>query len=212
MRVFALLAIAVLAVGSTAKVEVTGRDRFDDEDVVVFPGNLIGLGDSNDQFSTLMALLRSVDLDDDLAGPGPFTIFAPTNSAFDALGGNILEYLGDNADELTKVLLYHVVGDSALLSIDLENGTLTTLEGGDVEISGEDSSNPNVNQAKFVFNNGITSNGIAHGIDSVLIPASVLTPACPDTCCCECCAECTGKELNFDGCHCECEGIKKLNA
>lgn len=179
-------------------------ERVDDEEVVNFPGNLVELGDSNPIFSTLLALVRSVGLDEALSGDGPFTLFAPTNDAFDALSPDVLEYLASNEESLTSVLLYHVVGGEALLKSDLENGPLETLEGGNVDISNADTCCPNVNQAKFVFVNGITTNGVAHGIDSVLIPPSILEPACSDICCCDCCGECTGEELGFAGCVCKC--------
>ena len=85
---------------------------------------------------------------------------------------------------------------------DLKEGSLTSLEGDSVYIELDP---PMVNQANIVSINSVASNGVAHSIDSVLIPPSVLLPVCPDICCCECCGECTGKVLGFMGCGCKCK-------
>lgn len=201
MRSYGFLSIALLPLLYIAG--FTSGESVDGEDVTNFPGNLVELGDSNPQLSTLMTLVRSVGLDEALSGEGPFTLFAPTNDAFEALSPSVVDYLTANEDALTSVLLYHVVS-GALLASDLKNGPLTSLEGGDLDISKADTCCPMVNQASFIVTNLVATNGVAHGIDSVLIPPSVLLPSCPDTCCCECCNECTGDELDFTGCECEC--------
>ena len=76
----------------------------------------------------------AADLVETLSGDGPFTVFAPTNAAFDALPEGTLEslLLPENVDQLTDILTYHVLG-AEVLSTDLVDGqTATTLEGDDV--------------------------------------------------------------------------------
>ena len=78
----------------------------------------------------------AAQLNDDLAGPGPFTLFAPTDAAFQALPtGAIQELLMDPTGELAQILLYHVLG-AEILSTDLTDGqTATTLQGDDINVT-----------------------------------------------------------------------------
>ena len=77
--------------------------------------------------STLVTALQAANLVAALQGPGPFTVFAPTNDAFNKLPPKLLQYLLDHPDKLSQVLLYHVVAGKAL-STDLSNGqVLPTL-------------------------------------------------------------------------------------
>jgi len=194
MRVSWLFSVSVAVFSYTTVSAVESNDKG------VFTGNLVELAASNENFSTLVSLLQATGLDLALVGDGPFTVFAPTNDAFNSLSADVLEYLGNNQAELTKVLLYHVVGD-ILLATDLKDGGLTTLEGEDVRI---DTSGPTVNEANIILTNILAENGVAHAIDSVLVPSSVLLPVCPEICCCKCCGKCTGHELGFLGCNCIC--------
>ena len=86
--------------------------------------------------TTLEAAVIAAELADDLSGEGPFTVFAPTDAAIAALPAGALDaLLTDPTGALAEVLLYHVVG-AAALSTDLSDGQMiTTLQGGDVEIS-----------------------------------------------------------------------------
>jgi len=123
----------------------------------------------------LAAVLDSTGLDEALAGPGPFTVFAPTDAAFDALPPEvILGLLMDNA-ALTNVLTYHVAGDS-LTSGDLSDGQqITTLFGEDVTVSIMDGT-VMINDATVIVADLIGSNGVVHVIDAILLPP-VPTPA-----------------------------------
>lgn len=122
------------------------------------------------RFSTLVTAIEAAGLDDELSGTTAFTLFAPTNAAFDALPDGVLDGLLADPDALADVLLYHVTSGQ-VLSTDLSNGqvvntlltgeTLTiTITGGTVEVNAA-----TVTQADL-----LASNGAIHVIDAVLVP------------------------------------------
>ncbi|MEB1806169.1 MAG: fasciclin domain-containing protein [Bacillaceae bacterium] len=122
-----------------------------------------------DDFNTLVAAVQAADLVNALKAEGPFTVFAPTDEAF----ANLLDELGVTADELlasedlTDILLYHVV-EGKVMSTDLVDGMkATTLGGEKVTIT----LNPvQVNGVNVVTPDVEASNGVIHVIDAVLIP------------------------------------------
>ena len=114
-------------------------------------------------------------LADDLSGEGPFTVFAPTDAAIAALPAGALDaLLADPTGALAEVLLYHVVG-AAALSTDLSDGQMiTTLQGGDVEISIDACGMVMVNDATVIVADLVADNGVVHVIDMVLsLPTGV---------------------------------------
>lgn len=132
------------------------------------------IADSPDHF-VLAAVLDSTGLDETLAGEGPFTVFAPTDAAFDAIDPFVLiDILMDN-DLLTSILTYHVAGGT-VLSTDLSDGQMiTTVNGADVTISIADGT-VMVNDATVIVADLVGSNGVVHVIDAVLTPPAP-TPA-----------------------------------
>jgi transforming growth factor-beta-induced protein len=122
--------------------------------------------------STLETALEAAGLVSALQGDGPFTVFAPRNEAFEALGADVIQALLDagNVDLLTRILTFHVVAGVAARSSDLTDGqTVTTLEGGQltIDISG---STVRVNGATVVAADIEATNGVIHLIDGVLVP------------------------------------------
>ena len=109
-----------------------------------------------------------------LQGPGPFTLFAPTDAAFNALGqANLLQLLGD-IPTLTNILTHHLVGDSVMSGM-LSNGQLvTTLLGNDVTITINSNGDVFIDNAQVIVADIVADNGVIHVIDAVLIPP---TPA-----------------------------------
>ncbi|MEM9907973.1 MAG: fasciclin domain-containing protein, partial [Cyanobacteria bacterium P01_D01_bin.44] len=101
---------------------------------------------------------------------GPFTVFAPTDEAFEALPEGMLEslLLPENKDTLVKVLSYHVVAD-AVLSEELAEGEITTAEGSDITVSTVDSL-IQINEANVLLADVEASNGVIHVIDQVILP------------------------------------------
>jgi uncharacterized surface protein with fasciclin (FAS1) repeats len=122
--------------------------------------------------NTLEAAIIAAELDDDLSGEGPFTVFAPTDAAFDNLpDGALDDLLQDPTGALAQILLYHVVGAKAL-STDLSDGqTITTLEGSDVTVTITDG-NVYINEAMVALADLEADNGVVHVIDAVLSPST----------------------------------------
>ncbi|MDH3270804.1 MAG: fasciclin domain-containing protein [Gemmatimonadota bacterium] len=122
--------------------------------------------------STLTAALQAAGLVSTLEGTGPFTVFAPRNAAFDALGADVVAGLLEtgNLDVLSRVLTFHVVSGAAAFSDDLSDGqTFTTVEGGTLEV-GVSANGVTVNGANVVTADVEASNGVVHIIDAVLVP------------------------------------------
>lgn len=134
---------------------------------------IVDIAASNDAFSTLVAAVSAADLVETLSGEGPFTVFAPTNDAFAALPDGVLEslLLPENKDLLTQILTYHVVSGN-VMSTDLTEGAVPTVEGSDVMISLEDG--VKVNNANVVMADIAASNGVVHVIDTVILPPELL--------------------------------------
>jgi uncharacterized surface protein with fasciclin (FAS1) repeats len=127
---------------------------------------------NNPVLSTLVGAVQSAGLVDTLNGPGPFTIFAPANDAFGKVDPAALSSaMADPTGALTKILTYHVVAGENLDAEALAKaGTLQTVEGGKVTISGS-GENLMVNGAKVVCGNVKTANATVYIIDSVLMPS-----------------------------------------
>ena len=119
---------------------------------------------------TLESALILAGLDETLEGEGPFTVFAPTDDAFNALPEEVLQALvNDPMGELTEVLLYHVL-EGEVLSTGLSDGqTATTLLGEDIEIT-IDGDNVFINDAQVTMADVQADNGVVHVIDAVLTP------------------------------------------
>ena len=129
---------------------------------------------SNPDFSTLVTALKAADLVDALKGPGPFTVFAPTNAAFAALPAGTLDTLlkPENKAKLQSVLKYHVI-PARIESSALAGKKLTstaTLQGGTLPVDG--TMGVKVAGATVVTPDVQASNGVIHVIDKVLLPAN----------------------------------------
>jgi uncharacterized surface protein with fasciclin (FAS1) repeats len=122
--------------------------------------------------NTLEAAVLAAGLEGALAGPGPLTVFAPTDAAFAALPMGTLEaLLADPTGLLTQVLLYHAVAGAAL-STDLSDGQMIeTLQGQDVTVT-ITGGNVFINDAQVIVADIIADNGVVHVIDAVLVPQS----------------------------------------
>ena len=131
---------------------------------------IVDIASSAGSFNTLVAALKAADLVSVLDGTGPFTVFAPTDEAFAALPEETLTDLlkPENKDQLVKILTYHVVS-GAVMSTDLTEGKIPTVEGSKVEIQlGEE---VRVDDAQVVKADIEASNGVIHVIDKVIIPS-----------------------------------------
>lgn len=120
-------------------------------------------------FNTLVAAVKAAGLVETLKSPGPFTVFAPTDDAFNKLPEGTVDSLLKDIPQLTKILTYHVVSGKVLSSDVVKLDKATTVEGSDLKI--DTSSGVKVNEATVVTPDIQADNGVIHVIDSVLIPA-----------------------------------------
>lgn len=121
--------------------------------------------------TTLVAAVKAAGLVETLSGKGPFTVFAPTNAAFEKLPAGTVDKLlkPEMKKDLTGILTYHVVAGS-YKAADLKNGLeLTTVQGQKIKFTEKDGQ-WYVNDAKITITDAVSSNGVTHVIDGVLMP------------------------------------------
>ena len=134
-------------------------------------GDIVDTAASADQFSTLVAAVKAAGLVETLKGDGPFTVFAPTNEAFAALPAGTVENLlkPENKEQLVAVLTYHVI-PGKVMSSDIAGKTaeVKTVQGSALSIDA--TSGVMVDNATVTTADIITSNGVIHVIDKVVLP------------------------------------------
>lgn len=123
------------------------------------------------KFNTLVIAIKAADLVDTLKGPGPFTVFAPTDEAFAKLPMATLESLlkPENKSKLQSILTYHVVQGKVMSNDVMKLHSATTVEGHNLAIEAVNGT-VMVNDARVVKADIRASNGVIHAIDAVLIP------------------------------------------
>ncbi|MEC8611418.1 MAG: fasciclin domain-containing protein [Bacteroidota bacterium] len=145
--------------------------------------NIVETAVSNDSFSTLVAAVQAADLVDALSSDGPFTVFAPTNDAFNNLPDGTLSTLlqPENQETLQSILTYHVVAgqfmaEDVVQAINDNGGqfTVETLQGGELTLKLWEGNvyvkDTNGNKAQIIITDVETSNGVIHAIDNVVLP------------------------------------------
>ena len=170
------LALSVTTVAAMAQVTVGGAPMYASKDII---DNAVNSKDH----TTLVAAVKAAGLVDTLKGPGPLTVFAPTNTAFSALPAGTVDTLlkPENKPQLTKVLTYHVVPgkmDAAALIKQIDAGggkaTLKTAAGGTLTatVSGKTVSvtDESGGISKVTIADVSQSNGVIHVVDKVLLP------------------------------------------
>jgi len=120
-------------------------------------------------FTTLVAAVKAAGLVETLSGPGPFTVFAPTDEAFAKLPAGTVESLLKDKEKLTSILTYHVVAGKVMASDVVKLKEAKTVQGQNVAIKVEGDT-VMVDSAKVVKTDIEASNGIIHVIDSVILP------------------------------------------
>ena len=134
--------------------------------------DIVEVAVAND-FNTLVSAVQAADLTSTLKGDGPFTVFAPTDAAFEALPAGTVETLlqPNNRDQLVSVLTYHIVPGRVTADevVDLESAT--TLQGAPLNIETTNGT-VRVNGAAVTATDVEASNGVIHVIDGVLLPPS----------------------------------------
>lgn len=139
-------------------------------DKVLLPPSIVDLAIANESFSILVQAVVKANLVDALSAAGPFTVFAPTNAAFEALFATLgVSGVADlTAEQLTPILTYHVVSGN-VLSSQLSAGDVPTLNGESLSIAVSPA--PSINGTVNIVATDVQgSNGIIHVIDQVLLP------------------------------------------
>ena len=120
------------------------------------------------QLSTLSKLIKDAGLSDTLNGPGPFTVFAPTDEAFKAVPTKTMDALAKDPALLKSVLTYHVLAGKVAAS-DVKNGPAKTVQGANVVLA-RAGTFVTVDEAVVTAADVPVSNGVVHVIDRVLLP------------------------------------------
>ena len=163
-RALSLAAALTLGVGVLAAPSVGAQPQ----------QNIAQVAQANPQFSTLVRAVQAAGLVDTLSGPGPFTVFAPTNDAFNKLPAGTLDALLQDQQQLRAVLTYHAVS-GRVTSADLPNRqSAPSVQGAPLTFSVNP---PRVNNASIVQADVQASNGVIHAIDTVLLPPGAGAPA-----------------------------------
>jgi uncharacterized surface protein with fasciclin (FAS1) repeats len=132
--------------------------------------NIVEVAASAGQFKTLVAAVQAAGLADTLSGPGPFTVFAPTDEAFAKLPKGTVEELlkPENKQKLADILTYHVL-PGKVMAADVKTMEAKTVNGANaqVKVAGE---TVTIDNAKVVKTDIAASNGVIHVIDTVIMP------------------------------------------
>jgi len=131
--------------------------------------NIVETAIAAGKFNTLVTAVKAADLVETLSGPGPFTVFAPTDDAFAKLPKGTVESLLQNKDQLTAVLTYHVVAGKVMASDVVNLKSAATVNGQKVTIK-VNGGTVMVDNAKVVKTDIECSNGVIHVIDTVILP------------------------------------------
>ena len=147
--------------------------------------NIVAGAQASPDHTTLVTAIQAADLVETLSGPGPFTVFAPTNAAFEKLPAGTVDTLVEpaNKDQLTKILTYHVVSGELMAAdimaaIEAGGGTatLTTVQGEELKASvvngGVQLTDAQGGTAMVTATDLDQSNGVIHVIDTVIMPAA----------------------------------------
>jgi uncharacterized surface protein with fasciclin (FAS1) repeats len=139
----------------------------------VAPANdIVAVAKSAGTFTTLVAAVEAAGLAETLMGPGPYTVFAPTDEAFAKLPAGTVEnlLLPENLEQLRAILLYHVVSGNVMAADVVTLNSATTVNGASVAIAVGDAGVVLNGTTNVVTTDITASNGVIHVIDSVLMP------------------------------------------
>jgi uncharacterized surface protein with fasciclin (FAS1) repeats len=133
-----------------------------------FAADIVDTAVSAGQFKTLVKAVQAAGLVDTLKGPGPFTVFAPTDAAFAKLPEGTLEALLKDKQKLASVLTYHVV-PGKVVAADVKPGAVKTVQGQALSVTTA-SGAVMVDNARVTTTDIMASNGVIHVIDTVVLP------------------------------------------
>ena len=158
IQLFSVMFAAALAIGVVNPAAARNAQK-DIVDTAVEAGS----------FTTLAKALQTAGLVETLKGSGPFTVFAPTDDAFAKLPAGTVESLLKDPEKLRQILLYHVVPGRVLAKDVVKIKSAKTAEGSSIRVTAS-KAGVMVDNANVVKTDIITSNGVIHVIDSVILP------------------------------------------
>lgn len=183
---FAAIIVAAFVSAPAFANETNPTDPKNDKEIVTKKGgddNIVAVAAGNKNFTTLVAAVKAAGLVDVLSGKGPFTVFAPVNSAFAKLPKGTVETLlkPENKSLLTSILTYHVVAGKfnakdVVKAIQKNKGkfVVKTVQGGELTASLKNDkvilTDAKGNTSTVIITDVKASNGVVHAIDSVVMP------------------------------------------
>jgi len=189
IALFSAAAFAALALTAAVVAPVSAQDKMKSEmsgektvmvgGAAMFPSkNIVQNAVNSKDHTTLVAAVKAAGLVETLEGKGPFTVFAPTNSAFGKLPAGTVDSLvkPENKATLTKILTYHVVPGKLEASSLTDGKKLKTVEGEELTVKHQDGKvwivDAKGGTSMVTIANVNQSNGVIHVVDTVLMPAS----------------------------------------
>jgi uncharacterized surface protein with fasciclin (FAS1) repeats len=161
-RTFALLVVGTMTL-ATVRAEEAAATK-----------NIVEIAVGAKNLTKLVAAVKAAGLVETLSGEGPFTVFAPTDKAFEALGEEKLSALLKDKAALKKILTYHVIAGKVVakdaIALAKEDKSAKTVEGASVALSMKGKNLMLNGGAKVIKANIMASNGVIHVIDKVLLP------------------------------------------
>ena len=147
----------------------TSNGRIHVIDKVLMPKNIVETAVGAGIFNTLVTAVQEAGLVEVLSGPGPFTVFAPTDAAFAKVPASVLNEILADKEQLTQVLTYHVVPGKLMAEDVLAMDKIKTVQGNEITVN-YDCSGVMVDNALVINTDIVTSNGVIHVIDGVILP------------------------------------------
>ncbi len=130
--------------------------------------DLIGTAAASGTFKTFIAAVRTAEMTETLKNSGPYTVFAPTDSAFGKLPPGMLEALMKDKTKLAEILAYHVIPGKMMIA-DVKPGKIKTIQGEELTLT-SDNGKVTVNDANVIQSDLMADNGVIHEIDMVVMP------------------------------------------
>ena len=138
-------------------------------DKVLMPKNIVETAIGAGIFDTLVTAVQAADLVETLSGPGPFTVFAPTDAAFAKVPAPTLNALLADKEALTSVLTYHVAPGKLMANDVIKMGKIKTVQGNEITVN-DDCAGLMLDNALVIKSDIVASNGVIHVIDAVIMP------------------------------------------
>jgi len=168
-----LLTLALGGCGSSSTESSTGSSETASTGSEATSSDIVDTAIAAGSFSTLVAAVQAAGLEETLRGPGPFTVFAPTDAAFAALPAGTVDtlLLPENRDQLRSILTYHVVSGRVMASEAAAMSAAPTVQGSSAPIVAVEGG-LTIGGARIVTTDIACSNGVIHVIDAVMMPAA----------------------------------------